>query len=377
MKVAVDARLLTESITGVGRYTFEMCHALTESELTLNLYTPSPVKDSIVKKLVNSTIKSSNYYGRINRMVWSQTELPKLVNLDKVDLYWGPAHRIPESLNKKIARVVTVHDFVWKYASETMRPLSRLVEKVLMPRAIKLSDLIITDSHSTSEELSALFPKYKSKIRTIYLGSTKFPKPDKNYSLNHYGVNKKYFLFVGTLEPRKNLTRLIEAYSKLPHETKNSCNLLIVGGKGWGNVNIDYITKKFDVVDYVKILGYVDDCVLASLYENATFLAMPSLYEGFGLPIVEAMNFGLPILTSNCSSMPEIASSASILVNPFSVDSIKNGLEVLIQSQETRNRLSIEAKRLARNFSWLKASDEAMKVFHEAVEIRKSKFKYF
>ncbi|MCC6068775.1 glycosyltransferase family 4 protein [Ferrovum sp. PN-J185] len=375
MKVGIDARLLTEPITGIGRYTYEICKNISRSDIILKVYTPSTIPTNVVNELGKSLVRSSNKFGRINRMIWSQTCLPRWASLDQIDVYWGPTHRIPENLSNKIARVVTIHDLVWKYASETMRPLSRFVESILMPRALKSSDLIVTVSESTAQGIINIYPFLKQKIRVIHLGISTFPKAGSIQDVSNQGIYSPFFLFVGTLEPRKNLQRLLEAYADLSHDLKNKYKFVIVGGKGWGGVNVGSLIEKYQLSDYVTVLGYVNDQLLATLYENASFLAMPSIYEGFGLPIVEAMSFGLPILTSNRSSMPEIAGDAGVLVDPYSVDSIREGLIKLINFENNLLNLSKRAKVLSKNFSWQKASNELVNVFSEAIEIRKSTYR--
>jgi len=132
------------------------------------------------------------------------------------------------------------------------------------------------------------------------------------------GIVKPYVLFVGTLEPRKNLRRLLGAWAGLPAALRQSHQLVIAGGKGWGGVDVPQLVQALGLGDTALVLGYVSDAQLAGLYAHARFLAMPSLYEGFGLPLVESMAHGVPVLTANCSAMPEVAGDAGVLVNPLS-----------------------------------------------------------
>ena len=183
-------------------------------------------------------------------------------------------------------------------------------------------------------------------------------------------IEQDYFLFVGTLEPRKNLSRLLQAYSKLSVHVKEQAYLVIVGGKGWGKVDVNKIVEDLDLVKYVGMHGYVDDSKLLNLYKNARFLAMPSLYEGFGLPLLEAMVQGVPVLTSNNSSMPEVAGNAGLFVDAKDVDSIKSSLEILITNEAVRKKLAENAKRNASRFDWSKSAKELLSVFERAVSKR-------
>lgn len=375
MKVGVDARLLTEQVTGIGRYTYEVCRYLARINEPVFLYTPSPVSEKIQDALAPAVIKNDQAYGRIGRMLWSQRILPKRAAIDGVEVFWGATHRIPQFLDEHIARVVTIHDLVWKKAGATMRPFSKLMESLLMPRAIAATDLIMADSEATAQEIAHYFPEAASKTRVVYLGATEFPASGGDVLLADFGIQKPYFLFVGTLEPRKNLQRLLEACANLSEELRESYVLVIAGGQGWGGIDLQQMVRSLKIEKQVHILGYVGDEALSTLYKHARFLVMPSIYEGFGLPLVEAMSFGRPVLTSNTSSMPEVAAEAGLLVDPYSVDSIRIGLEQLLGSDELVQRLARSAPVVASRFSWERTAKEAMEVFNEALEIRKSKIK--
>ena len=191
-------------------------------------------------------------------------------------------------------------------------------------------------------------------------------------SLQKFGIDRPYFLFVGTLEPRKNLPRLLTAYSRLGESIKEQAILVIAGGKGWGGVDVNEVVAELGLVSHVRILGYVDEITLAALYANAQFLAMPSLYEGFGLPLVEAMISGTPVLTSNNSSMPEVAGNAGWLVDALDIGSIGNGLNKLICDEQLRGKLAANAKSNVARFSWDKSAQLLITVFEQAISLRNS-----
>lgn len=371
MHIGVDARLLSGPLTGIGRYTYELSKALARhSELKLSLYAASQVSVPIQRGLELSSIKSGSNHNRLSKMIWSQTALPYWAAKDQVDLFWGPTHRLPRYLPNSIARVVTIHDLVWKYVPQTMRPLSLRVERWLMPEAIKLADLIMADSQGTADGIAEIFPQYLSKVRVVHLGAS-LPnlRPDFS-SISKLGIDKPYFLFVGTLEPRKNLERLIQAYARLPKLQRNQISLVIAGGKGWGGVNLETLLRQYGLQDSVKLMGYVSEQELATLYANAVFLAMPSIYEGFGLPLVEAMQYGTPVLTSHTGCLSEIAGDAGFLVDPLSVESISFGIRQLILDNELIKTLGSNAMRRSKEFTWEKCSNQAIAVFKEAASLR-------
>ncbi|MCM1129675.1 MAG: glycosyltransferase family 4 protein [Alistipes senegalensis] len=301
--------------------------------------------------------------------------LPWQATRDKVDVFWGTTHRLPRYLPTSVARVVTIHDLVWKFAGETMRPLSRWLEKRLMPEAVCLADRIIANSWSTAQGIEAEFPLAKDKVRVVHLGMPVMALPSDRKSLLYFGIDRPYFLFVGTLEPRKNLRRLLGAFARLPEGVRNANLLVIAGGKGWGGVNVDALLKELKIERHVIVVGYVSNTQLSSLYAHARFLAMPSLYEGFGLPLVEAMGFGTPVLTSKVSSMPEVAGDAGFLVDPLDEAAIAEGVGRLLTDEALRQSLANKAKTNVIRFSWRKAAKEMMGVFAEAIQERRSGYR--
>lgn len=374
MKVGVDARLLSRPLTGIGRYTLEMCLALCEIEgISLFLYSPSDIDESLVGRLSKATIKTGSWSNPILRQLWTESYLPLWAKKDGVDLFWGAAHRLPRWLPKRVARVVTIHDLVWKYAGDTMRPLSRQLERYQMPIAVKAADAIVTDSNATAEAINKEFSTNANKLSVVPLGVNLSKKLAPFESLEKQGINQPYFLFVGTLEPRKNLSRLLTAYSYLAAPLRERAMLVIAGGKGWGGVDIKDMVADLGLERHVHILGYIDESALATLYANALFLTMPSLYEGFGLPIVEAMAYGVPVLTSNNSSMPEVAGNAGLLIDPLDTQSIKNGLEKMIGNDELRKGLAMNARENATRFNWNTAADKLLSVFEKAIDGRRDK----
>ena len=369
LKVGIDARLLSHDMNGIKRYTSQTFKELLKKTADFFLYSPSAIATENWK-YDNLVIRTAHCRYRVEKMLWSQTSLPYWARKDNLDVFWGPTHRLPRFLPSNIARVVTIHDLVWKHAGKTMRSLSRLMDATLMPQAVEDSDIVVTISKSTADDLAELCPRVRSKIRVIYPGYTSFSGSDNNQIATDLIVPSPYILFVGTLEPRKNLYRLMKAFASL-REANGSVSLVIAGSKGWGNVDISQWINELGLDGKVFPVGYVTDEQLSALYANSLFLAMPSLYEGFGLPIVEAMSYGKAVLTSNISSMPEVAGRASVLVDPFDEYSIAMGLRSLIDKTE-RSKLAAEAKKNTKRFNLQENAEKLWEVFQEAIEIRKN-----
>jgi glycosyltransferase involved in cell wall biosynthesis len=373
MKIGIDARLLSRPLTGIGRYTLEICRALSKQlNTSLYLYSPAPIRKEFLFGLETANIQTKNWHHGFLRQLWSESFLPLWAKDDDVDVFWGPGHRLPRLLSKKIARVVTVHDLVWKYVPETMRPLSRLLERYQMPLAVYSSDAVVADSIATAEAVKKEYSLEGDRLSVVPLSANLTERLDYSEILHQLAIVPSYFLFVGTLEPRKNLVRLLTAYSQLENGLKEQTKLVIAGGKGWGGVDITQVITELGLTKFVRILGYVDDATLSALYSNAEFLAMPSLYEGFGLPLLESMVHGTPVLTSNNSSMPEVAGDAGVLVDALDVGSIMEGLDLLIGNKQYRCELANNAKGNAARYSWDKSAEQLFSVFEKAILARKT-----
>lgn len=375
MRVGIDIQMLCRSVTGIERYAHEVIKQMLRlyPDVDFYLYAPLPIKSDL-GPAKNLTIRTSNVIKfRGACALWSQTKLPIWARKDRLDVLWVPTHRMPRLLPDDIARVVTIHDLVWKYASRTMPPLNLLAEKILMPDAVRLSDRIVADSQSTADALAEAFPQSRMKTCVVHLGTTEFPRYKGREALLELGIDRPYWLFVGTLEPRKNLPALLRAYATLEASVRHEYLLVIAGGKGWGNQNLASIIRELDLNNAVRLTGYVDEETLATLYKHALFLAMPSLYEGFGLPLLEAMSFGVPVLTSSCSSLPEVAGDGGLMVDPLNGNSIAHGIYKMLTDFEYRNLLASRAKNNASKFSWEKAAKEIMGIFIEAIRNRQAR----
>lgn len=366
MRIGIDAHMLCSPVTGIGRYVTQLVKHIVNSDSDFFLYFH---KSQQIEEwnAANIIVRSANFNSRAGKMLWQQTQLPYWANNDNLDVFWGPAHRLPRFLSKNVARVVTIHDLVWKHAGETMPTTSRFAEQLLMPDAIRSADRVMADSHSTAKAITTEFPWARERVRVVHPGATSLPSPREFDTLIEVGIDQPYFLFVGTLEPRKNLQRLLEAYASLDGDIRKQTLLVISGGKGWGNIDLTFLIQVLGLKDSVRLTGYVSNEQLSTLYAHARFLAMPSLYEGFGLPLVEAMSFGIPVLTSSCSSLPEVAGDAGIFVDPLSVSSIASGLLQMLKDDVLRSLLSSRARQNAARFDWEKSAQAAMGIFQEAV----------
>ena len=204
MKIGVDARLLSRPLTGIGRYTLEMCRALSKSDsIDLYLYSPAPIKEEYLCGLEAHKIRSKKIINGFLKQIWAEYHLPLWAKKDDVDLFWGPAHRLPRRLSNGIPSVLTIHDLVWKIAPETMRPITKLLESFLSPLAIRRSDFIVADSVATADALGKHYGISTDDLQVIPLGANRVENTQHSDLLIQYDIDRRFILFVGTLEPRK------------------------------------------------------------------------------------------------------------------------------------------------------------------------------
>ncbi len=282
-------------------------------------------------------------------------------------MHWGPAHRLPAFIPSRTRGVVTIHDVCWRRHPETMHPLSYAADAVLMPFALSRADVIVAVSHATAEDIAYYWPAVRSRIRVIPLGVDRECADVSEIASRFNDAVKfgRFFLSVGTIEPRKNLFRVLRAYSVLATKNASLPSLVIVGKMGWKSDNPLALARKLGVAGRVFWLQSADDEQLKVLYRQAVALVFPSLYEGFGLPVLEAMAAGTPVITSNRASLPEVAGGAALLVNPLQDEQILEAMEAVAVDDLLRARLIQRGLERAKHFSWENASSQMLSIFSE------------
>jgi glycosyltransferase involved in cell wall biosynthesis len=313
--------------------------------------------------------------------LWTQAGLAFECLKNPPDVLFIPAHTIPLIRRPDLKTVVTIHDVGFQEYLETyQRWWGRLYEGRVSNYAARNATHLIAVSESTKKDLVEKVGVASEKITVIYEGVNHgifrqqfidSPKANRRLQANlaieqlrrKYGIDGDYLLFVGTVQPRKNLARLIDAFSLLTSHFP-LLNLVIVGKKGWLSDEVYAAPQKFGVGERVKFLGYVPTEDIVSLMNGAKAFVFPSLYEGFGLVVLEAMACGCPVVASNISSLPEVVEDAGILVDPYRVEDIARGVkEVLELNGEERQNLVQKGLVQARKFTWEKAARETVKIF--------------
>lgn len=359
MKITINASRAINEKAGVGRVADKLIRNLLKIDqddqylLLFNFFRNRAQKEALAQsfKQKNSQIKISHWPGGLQEW-WFNLKSPKNI---AGDVYLAPTF-LDAQMGLNTPQVVIIHDLTnFIYPEHAGQAISQRYQ-VKTRKACEVAAKIIAVSESTKKDLVKILNIDADKISVIYPGQTEFPKGGK---LPADIKPKSYILFVGTIEPRKNLKGLLSAYGLLPTPLREQYPLVIVGGKGWNN-SIEL--KEIGRTNGVVWLGYVSDADLGELYKNAYIFAYPSLYEGFGLPIIEAAQFGVPSVTSNLSSLPEAAGNGGVQIDPLDAKSIAGGLQSLLEDKKLYLELSQKALDHAQQFSWEKAAQETLEV---------------
>ncbi len=293
---------------------------------------------------------------------WTLIALPMALRRDRPDIFFSPTHYSP--LFMPIKTVLTILDVSYKYFPEmfTKKDLYKL--SWWGKYSVKKSKKIITISESSKDDIIITYGISPKNVNVIHLGIKNLPTVSmtKEELFKKYSVNTPYILFVGTLQPRKNVKRLIQAISLLKNK---EVKLVIIGKKGWMYEEILSAPEKFDILNRVTFLHEVVNAELPFFYKHASLFVLPSLYEGFGLPILEAMKYKCPVVTSNVSSLPEAGGDAALYVNPEDVSEIAEKIDEVLGNTKLRDRMIKLGDAQVKKFSWDKAAREVITVFEE------------
>lgn len=305
------------------------------------------------------------------RAVWEQSALPLHIRRWKIDVFHSPLHVAPILLSSR--SVVTIHDMtLFSLPAQHIRT-KRLYFSKLMPFIARKADKIIADSECSKRDIMRILKIPETKIKVIYLGVDGVFRPIKDprrlvHIRRKYQIVSNFILYAGVLEPRKNLGRLIKAFHKLRQEKKLECQLVIAGKKGWSYSKVFQLVEDLELGRDVIFTGYVSDDDLVLLYNAAELFVYPSLYEGFGLPPLEAMACGTPVIASNVSSLPEVVSDAGLLVNPYDERGIGNAIYEALTNEGLRKEMGEKGLRRARLFLWEKTARETLQVYQEVLD---------
>lgn len=372
ISLAIDGyEASSERRVGIGRYAFELLshmHTLLQKEeyahISATVYVPRAPISSMPR-----AFDRWKYHQVSPSRAWTFVGLPKQLyrDGDKIDVVFSPTHYIPRFTS--LPRVVSIMDVSYVHFPKLFRLRDRYKLTQWSRYSIVHADHVLTISNHSKNAIIEAYNKQNTHITVTYPGFALSQRDymNKKELIEKYALSKNYILAVGTLQPRKNYVRLIAAFAQFLTQNRQrfqNIELVIVGKKGWLYKEILAAPQTYGVVDSVKFLDYVSDADLQSLYSHALCLMMPSLYEGFGLPVLEAMAYNTPVVVSNVSSLPEIAGKAGVYVDPSDVDSIANGMLTAVRQ---RNLMQGTARRKhgleqVKKFSWEKAAKQTLHI---------------
>lgn len=300
--------------------------------------------------------------------VWHRAHLPLPVEVftGRVDLFHATDFTLPPTL-AATKTLLTVHDLSFVRVPATASPPLKRYLDAVVPRSVRQAHHVLADSEATKDDLIDLYAVAPDKITVLLSGVDEHFQPITDTAKRaairaKYGIGDKPYIFaIGTVQPRKNYARLIEALAEI--RNLHDVSLVIAGGKGWLEDTMYHTLDRLHMRDHVRLIGFADDDDLPALYSDALCLAFPSLYEGFGLPILEAMACGTPVLTSNVSSMPEAAGNAALLVDPYDTGALTDALISLISGESLRANLVERGFAQAKCFTWDKSAAQLREVY--------------
>jgi len=373
MKIGIDVSKTVESKDGISNYIRNLVKNLAEIDKTneyvlypffTHIFLPGYEK-AYCPENKNFKLRFKDWPESLARYLWLKSSTNKELLLGKIDVLHSTCWEAFEYHYGKL--IVTIHDTSFLTHPQFHVPSNIALANNGCLNAVKYADKIIAVSENTKKDTVKYFSCDPEKIEVVYLGADErfrvYNKIEINAVLSKYNINKKYIFNVGSIEPRKNLIGLFNAYNSLPDNLKEEYDLIITGSCGWLNSEIYGTVKNLGLQNKIRFTGSVPDEDLPYLYNGATIFVYPSFYEGFGLPVLEAMQCGCPVITSNNSSLPEVAGDAALFINPDVVNDIKNGMEKSLMDEGLRKELSIKGLNRARKFSWEKCARETLEIY--------------
>jgi glycosyltransferase involved in cell wall biosynthesis len=374
MKIGIDVSSLLKDRSGIGTYSYNLIKNIfkidTENEYRLLSYS---LKESLKEcpSFDNPNVKSYHYRipGKLLLKAWQWFDFPPVdAFLGKIDIFHSTNFLvIPQYKGKKI---VTFHDMYFLIEPRHTERFGGKYFLKTLPEKVKGVDRVIAVSENTKQDAMRFLGVTEERIRVIYEAvDESFRVIEDKDAVSRikakYKIEGDYLLFVGTLEPRKNLIRLVEAFTMLKREGRFPFKLVLAGKKGWAIDNLFRKVEDLGIKEEIIFLGYVVPEDLPYLYNGAEVFVFPSLYEGFGLPALEAMGCGIPVLTSKRSALPEITGGAAILVDPMNVEEIAKGIRMLIENVSLRNEMVVKGLQRVKDFSWRRTAEETLRLYRK------------
>lgn len=366
-RIGIDYTAAVQQGAGIGRYVRQLIGALIQLD-RINEYRIFAASQSPIPSPPFPITRIPVHDKWLVR-IWYRARLPLPVELvtGRVDLFHSPDFTLPPTL-PGTPTLLTIHDLSFARDPASANERLRVYLSKVVPRSVRRASHVLADSQATKDDLVALWDTPPDKISVIYCGvEPRFEPvahPDTLAAVRaRYGLGERPFILsVSTIQPRKNYQRLIQAFAPLAAQHPD-LSLVIAGGRGWQYEDVLAEPDRHGIGDRVRFPGFIGDADLPALYSAATVFAYPSLYEGFGLPILESMSCGTPVIASDRSSLPEVTGDAGLQADPLDVPAWTAGMEQLLTDTALRTDLIAKGRRQAKRFRWEEAAVQLLTVY--------------
>ena len=379
VRIGFDGKVLTLRAGGTGRYSINLMRAMLAAaaeyrpELEFVVFTGPRTSRAVMEEFGGACDEC--HLGAKSSLLRSLAQVPAALRRQRIDVFHGIDHVGIPFTGKTGKYVVTIHDVIPLILPRTFTPRHRAVVRLALARVRRQADHVIVPSHAVKQDVVRHLGLPEELVTVTHHGcEPRFHAEADPAAFGaataRYGLPSRYVLAVGTLEPRKNLVALLQAFARLRRagEVDPALRLVLAGARGWLDEPIFRTVRSFGLDEAVCFPGFIDDDDLPDLYRGAELFVFPSLYEGFGLPPLEAMACGVPVVASNTSSMPEVAGGAAMLVDPRDVDQLAAVIARTLRDEKLRERLRGAGIARARQFSWRTAARKVLDVYASLVQ---------
>ncbi len=376
MRVGIDCRTILNpgrgEQAGVGHYTYYLVKHLLKLDRKNEyvLFFDSRMQRERTQEFEqgNVTVRYFPFsqYRKFLPVAYSHLLISATLLKERLDLFHAPATSVP--LTYRGAAIVTVHDLaIYKWPK--LFPGGQILStKLVVPRSIRRAKRVIAVSEATKRDVKNLFHVADKKITVVYEGFQRERVGSSVIDVRQKYALGKYALFIGTIEPRKNLVNLIKGFCSVANlPSMKKVELILAGAPGWKYGDVIRAIQQAKLGKRIRYLGYVQHQEKLQLIGHASVFVFPSLYEGFGLPVLEAMSLGTPVITSRVASLPEIAGTAAVFVNPHKFKEIGQAMVKVLGNANLRKRLIVEGQRRSSMFTWEATARETLRVYREVL----------